>query len=147
MYFKRIKYKAYSGSFVAKRLLCAYRKREKPMCNLTYRQNGDYLIPDLTLGIPTTPPIGKYGRMRRDFLKNHHSILYNELIVTGRLYAHLREIDTAAEARLETIMPRLMQDAGITETLKAQNQMEWVRCMNAIKAQVEEIINDELIYG
>lgn len=116
------------------------------MKKLNYLQNGDYLIPDLTLGEPTTPPIGKYGRMRRDFLKKHRSILYNELIVTGKLYPHLREIDAAAEARLDTIMPRLMQDAGITETLKSQNQLEWVRRMNAIKAQVEEIINDELIY-
>lgn len=78
--------------------------------------------------------------------KKSRSILYNKLIVTGKLYAYLRETDAAAQARLETIMPRLMQDAGITETLKAQNQMEWVQRMNAIKAQVEEIINDELIY-
>ena len=116
------------------------------MIKINYVQNGDYFIPDLILGEPTTPPIGKYGRMRRDFLKKHRPILYNELIVTGRLYAHLRETNVAAEARLETIMPQLMQEAGITETLKAQNQMEWVRHMNAIKAQVEEIIMSELIY-
>lgn len=116
------------------------------MQKLNYLRNGDYLIPNLTLGEPITPPIGKYGRMRRDFLKKSRSILYNKLIVTGKLYAYLRETDAAAQARLETIMPRLMQDAGITETLKAQNQMEWVQRMNAIKAQVEEIMNDELIY-
>ena len=81
-----------------------------------------------------------------NLLNNYRSVLYNELIVTGKLYAHLRETDAAAQMRLETIMPRLMQDAGITEMLKAQNQMEWVQRMNAIKAQVEEIINSELIY-
>lgn len=117
------------------------------MSALSYIQNGDYLIPNLTLGDAADPPIGKYGRMRRDFLKNHRSILYNELIVTGKLYVHLREIDVAAEARLNTIIPRLMQEAGVTETLKIQNQLEWVRQMNAIKAQVEEIILSELIYN
>lgn len=115
--------------------------------NLNYVQNGDYLIPSLTLDEPTSPPIGKYGRMRRNFLKNHRSILYNELIVTGKLCIHLREIDMAAEARLEEIMPRLIQTAGITEALKAQNTLEWVQRMNAIKAQTEEIINSELIYA
>ena len=117
------------------------------MIQLNYVQNGDYLIPNITLCEPTEPPIGKYGRMRLAFLKNHRSILYNELIVMGKLYAHLREIDTAAEARLNTIIPRMAQDAGITEILKAQNPMEWVQQMNAIKAQVEEIINNELIYA
>lgn len=114
---------------------------------LTYIQNGDYLIPNIALGEPADPSIGKYGRMRLNFLKNHRSIPYNELIVAGKLYAHLREIDTAAEARLNTIIPRMAQDVGITETLKAQNPMEWVQQMNAIKAQVEEIINNELIYA
>lgn len=117
------------------------------MSTLTYRQNGDYLLPNLNLDNQPTPPIGKYGRLRRDFLKKHRSILYNELIVTGKLYPHLHEIDVAAESRLNTIIPHLMQAAGITETLKAQNPMEWVRQMNAIKAQVEEIINNELIYA
>lgn len=116
------------------------------MSDLSYTRNGDYLVPNLAIDAPNNSPIGKYGRMRHNFLMNHRSILYNELVLTGKLYDHLREIDAAAETRLSTIIPQLMQNAGITETLKAQNQMDWVRRMNAIKAQAEEIINNELIY-
>ena len=118
----------------------------KPLNNLTYRQNGDYLIPNLMMDTQDTSSIGKYGRMRQVFLLNHRSILYNELVLTGKLYDHLREIDAAAETRLNTIMPGLAKNANITETLKAENTLEWVKQMNAIKVQVEEIIANELLY-
>jgi len=115
--------------------------------DLTYRQNGNYHIPNLILDEPIDPPIGKHGRLRRDFLMKHHTILYNELILTGRLCASLSEIDSAAEACLDTDIPQLVQDANITEALKAQNPLEWVKRMNAINVQAEEIIWSELIYN
>ena len=118
----------------------------KPLSKLTYKQNGDYLLPNLTMDTQDASSIGKYGRMRQVFLLNHCSILYNELVLTGKLYDHLREIDAAAETRLNTIMPGLAKNANITETLKAENTLEWVKQMNAIKVQVEEIIANELLY-
>ena len=116
------------------------------MRDLTYRQNGDYLVPNLAIDASTTPPIGKYGRMRHNFLMNYRSILYNELVMTGKLYDHLREIDIAADTRLNTIIPSMAKAANINEMLKAQDPLEWVRQMNALKAQAEEIIATELIY-
>ncbi len=88
------------------------------MRGLTFRQNGDNLIPSLTLGESINLPIRKYGRIRCDFSKNHRPTLYHELVLMGKLYAHPRELDTAAEVRLNTITPHLANDVGITETLK-----------------------------
>jgi hypothetical protein len=113
---------------------------------LTYTKNGDYLIPDLTLKQPEQP-IGKYGRMRREYLKEHRPILYNSLTLSGKLYPHLLEIDRTANERLERMMPDLMKSAGVTESLKASDPMRWVGLMNNLKAQAEEIIRTELIYN
>ena len=119
------------------------------MTELTYTKNGDYLIPDLTLS--ETPedarPLGKYGRMRKDYLKEHRPVLWNSLLLSEKLYPHLREIDEAANNRLEQMMPELMKSAGVTEELKARDQMKWVGLMNSLKAQAEEIILSELVYN
>ena len=114
------------------------------MGKLTYYCNGDYYIPDLTLAEQQDKP-GKYGRMRKRYLKEHHPTLYSALILSEKLYPHLLEIDETANHRLETMMPELMKSAGVTEQLNANDPMKWVGLMNTLKAQVEEIILSELI--
>ncbi len=113
--------------------------------NLTYTQNGDYLIPDLKLSGQPEKPLGKYGRMRKAYLKQHRPILYNQLLMSEKLYPHLIEIDETAQSRLEQMMPRLAEAAGATEQLKAADPMKWVGLMNTCKAQAEEILMAELI--
>ena len=116
------------------------------MAELTYSRNGDYLIPDLSLN-ETEQPIGKYGRMRKAYLKEHRPILWNSLILSEKLYPHLLEIEQAAQSRLELMMPKLAKAAGATESLKASDPMKWVGLMNNCKAQAEETILAELIYS
>ncbi len=112
---------------------------------MTYIQNGDYLIPDLQLSEQPTKPLGKYGRMRKTYLKEHRPILYNHLLLSEKLYPHLQEIDETAQNRLEQLMSQLTQTAGVTEQLKASDPMQWVGLMNTCKAQAEEILLAELI--
>lgn len=112
---------------------------------MTYIQNGDYLIPDLKLSEQATKPLGKYGRMRKAYLKEHRPILYNQLLMSEKLYPHLQEIDETAQSRLEQLMPQLAKDAGATEQLKASDPMKWAGLMNTCKAQAEEILMEELI--
>lgn len=115
--------------------------------NLTYIQNGDYLIPDLSLSEQPEKPLGKYGRTRKAYLKEHRPILYNQLLMSEKLYPHLLEIDETAQSRLEQLMPQLAKDAGATEQLKANDPMRWVGLMNTCKAQAEEILMAELIHS
>ena len=117
------------------------------MNELTYTQNGDYFIPDLKLEHPETKPLGKYGRMRKAYLKEHRPLIYNQLLLTEKLYPHLLEIDETANSRLEQMMPQLAAAAGATEQLKASNPMKWVGLMNTCKAQAEEILMAELIHS
>ena len=114
---------------------------------LTYRQEGDVLLPNLTLGEQPDRDLGKYGRMRLTYLREHRPGLLNRLTLNGTLFSHLLEIEDAANRRLELMMPELAKTAGATEDLKAQNMMEWVGLMNSCKAQAEEIILAELIYS
>ena len=112
---------------------------------LQYTQKGDYLVPNIR--VETQTPLGKYGRMRKAFLKEQRPILYNHLLLSGKLYPHLAEIDAAARQRLEQTIPALVQAAGVTEDLKARDPMEWTGQMNTCKAQAEEAILNELIYN
>ena len=114
---------------------------------MTYTRNGDYLIPDLSLTEAEQKPLGKYGRLRKDYLKEHRPILWNRMILSETLYPHLREIDETANRRLEQMMPEMMKSAGVTESLKASDPMKWVQTMNSLKAQAEEVILSELIYS
>ena len=117
------------------------------MNELTYTRSGDYWIPDLSLSQQERKPLGKYGRMRKKYLQEHRPVLWNSLILSEKLYPHLREIDETANRRLEQMMPGLMQSAGVTEALKASDPMKWVGLMNSLKAQAEEVILTELIYA
>ena len=112
---------------------------------MTYIQNGDYLIPDLKLSQQPEKSLGKYGRMRKTYLKEHRPILYNQMLLSEKLYQHLLEIDETAQSRLEQMMPQLAESAGATEELKARDPMRWVGLMNTCKAQAEEILMAELI--
>ena len=115
--------------------------------SLTYTMNGDYQIPDLKLTEQPEKPLGKYGRMRKAYLKEHRPLIYNQLLLTEKLYPHLTEIDETAQSRLEQMMPQLAKDAGATEQLKASDPMRWVGLMNTCKAQAEEILMAELIHS
>nr|WP_242943685.1 TnpV protein [Lachnoclostridium phocaeense] len=115
--------------------------------SLTYTMNGDYQIPDLKLTEQPEKPLGKYGRMRKAYLKEHRPLIYNQLLLTEKLYPHLIEIDETAQSRLEQMMPQLAKDAGATEQLKASDPMRWVGLMNTCKARAEEILMAELIHS
>ena len=116
------------------------------MKELTYTRVGDYYIPNLKLAEQPNKPIGKYGRMRQRYLKEHRPVLYSSLLLTEKLYPHLLEIDEAANERMDILMPQLMKAAGVTEELKAADPMKWVGLANACRAQAEENIWIELIY-
>ena len=122
-------------------------KGVKSMSELQYVWCGDYLIPDLTLNAKAYPPLGKYGRMREKYLKEHRHLLYSTMLLGGRLDDHLHEIDAAAQKRMDQLTRQMEETAGITEELKACDPMRWVDEMNAIKAQAEEMILEELIYS
>ena len=111
-----------------------------------YRQVGDYFIPNLVLPDDGNYQIGKYGRMRRSYLKEHRKILYTNYVMEGTLFKHLSEIDQACNERMETIVPALAKQEGVTEALKSADQMEWVRRMNCIRNRAEEIVLNELVY-
>ena len=112
--------------------------------NLTYTQNGDYLIPDLTME-ETQETIGKYGMLRLSYLKENRPGLYTSMIVAGKLDSHLSEIDRTAAERLEQLMPELMKAEGVTESLKETDPMRWTGLMNTLKHQAEETLLAELI--
>ena len=117
------------------------------MSELTYTRCGDYYIPDLKLSEPPEAPIGKYGRMRQRYLKEHRPSLYSSLILSEKLYPHLLEIARAARERMDAMLPRMMEVAGVTEELKARDPMAWVGLMNTLKAQIDELILCELVYS
>lgn len=106
---------------------------------------GDYYIPDLKLP-EENRPIGRYGRLHREYLKQEHPARYSSLILTGKLWTYLADLNEQAEERLDLIMEQMKAAEGVTEELKAQNQLEWVGRMNNIRNRAEEIINSELIY-
>ena len=112
----------------------------------TYRQEGDYLIPNLSLPDESEYQIGKYGRMRRSYLKEHRPILYANYLTSGTLHRHLAEIDEACNERMVIIVSAMAKQEDGTETLKASDQMEWVRRMNSIRSRAEEIVLAELVY-
>ena len=113
---------------------------------IRYTLHGDYYLPDLTL--PETPgqPIGRYGRMRRTYLEAHRPGLYERLLLSGRLYSHLAEIDHSCAARLETMIPTMAAAEGVDEALKARDQLAWAAAMNSIRHRAEESILAELIF-
>lgn len=113
---------------------------------IQYHKSGDYYLPNLVLEDTEVQPIGKYGRMRKRYLKEHRPVLYTNLLTSGRLDQHMAEIDEACEDRMKLLMQQMAKQEGVTEVLKATDQMEWVRRMNSIRNRAEEIVLSELVY-
>ncbi len=124
------------------------RKDNAIMKNITYRQVNDYMIPNLII-----PPeeanitLGKWGMMHKDYLEKYKKVLFNSLLIQGKLYQHCAEIENQAQQMFDTIVEQLKQAEGVTEQLKAEKQLEWVRRMKNIEARAREIITIELIYS
>ena len=114
---------------------------------LWYELIGDYYIPVLSLSSDEQRSIGKWGRMHRDYLKEHRPILFNDLILSGQLWTYLADLNEQAQERLSLIIEQMKAAEGVTEDLKAADQMAWVGAMNSIRNRAEEIILRELIYG
>ena len=113
---------------------------------MQYIRMGDYFIPDLEL--PEEPrPIGRWGRMRREYLREHKPIQYNCLLLSGELWTYLADLNEQAQGRLERMIDQMKMAEGVTEELKAADPMAWVGAMNNIRNRAEEIILQELIYG
>lgn len=115
------------------------------MTEITYKTVNDVQIPDLSL--PETEPIGRYGRMRQKYLREHRPILWNQMALNGTLWPHLHETEEAAQSRIDLMLPRLAAEAGATEALKAADPLKWTGLMNSCKAQAEEAVLNELIYN
>ena len=114
--------------------------------NINCIRSGDYFIPDLKLP-EETRPIGKWGRMHREYLKEHHPIRFNNLVLSGNLWTYLAELNEQAQQRKETLIAQMQSTEGITEALKAADPISWSQRMNNITARAEEIIPEELIYN
>lgn len=117
------------------------------MNELTYTMQGDYRLPNL---IPPQEPevtLGKYALLRRKYLKQHRRVTYTNLLTTGRLTAHLMEIEQTACSRMEQLITQMAKSEGVTEELKATDQMKWVGLMNSIRQAAEEIVLSELVFS
>ena len=114
---------------------------------LWYELIGDYYIPVLTLSSEEQRPIGKWGRMHRDYIKEHRPLLFNDFVLSGQLWTYLADLNEQAQERLSLIVEQMKASEDVTEELKAADQMAWVGAMNSIRNRAEEIILRELIYG
>ena len=112
---------------------------------LTYTMQGDYLTPDLT--VPESPKLGKYGMLRRTFLRKHRDGIYTGMLLNGTLNSHLEEVDRQAQKMLDDLTEQMKALNGVTEQLKAEDQMRWVQMMNSIRHSAEEVILNDLIYA
>ena len=112
---------------------------------LSYTLHGDYCLPDLAVN-EEEPTYGKYGMLRKQFLKMHRPARYQYLLMTGELIAYLNRVDQEAREQVESLMKQMVEKQGVTEQLKMQNQMKWVGLMNSIKVCAEEIVLQELVY-
>lgn len=113
----------------------------------TYTMQGDYCLPDLTLPPEEERPIGVWGQRRLRYLKRHHKILYYNLLTSGRLRSHLADIEEEAQSLFLQLVKEYAEREGITEQLKAENSMEWVRRMNNIRGRVTEIVKEKLMFA
>ena len=113
----------------------------------TYRQEGDYLIPNLLPPESSNAPLGKYGRLRRTFLNEHHNGIYTAMLMDGSLWEHLHETDKSCADQLDCIITQMVERENVTEALKAADQMEWVRRMNSIRNRAEEIVLADIVYA
>jgi len=114
---------------------------------LTYTKCGDYNIPDLVLDDESDRPLGRFGQLRQEYLRENHPGTYTSMVLTGRLNAHLDEIDQSATEMMDRVIAQMAKAEGVTEALKASNQMAWVQRMNSIRHRAEEIVLSDLVYA
>ena len=118
------------------------------MANITYRQVNDYMIPNLKLSPEESAiRLGKWGMMNKNYLQKHNPVIFNTLLTQGKLFQHCAQIDTQAQQMFDTLVEQMTKAENITEQLKSQNQLEWVRRMNSIQERASEIVCNELIYA
>lgn len=119
------------------------------MATLTYTKQNGYQIPNLRMDERENEPqtLSRFGRAREQYLMEHRKGLYNSMLLTGRLWAHLTEIDRTAQEQMDSLVAEMAKEQGVTEALKASNQMEWVQRMNNIRQSAEEIVRSNLIYS
>ena len=110
----------------------------------TYKQVGDYLLPNVEA--PESPKVGIWGQRRHKYLREHKKVLYTGMLLTGKMKVHLEEIDQSANVMFDMLVVQLKMRDGITEELKANDQLEWVRRMNSVRNRAAEVVNKELIY-
>ena len=120
-------------------------ENKKSINNIEYVLVGDYYIPDLKLPHEERP-IGKYGRMHREQLKEHNPMMFNDLVLDGQIWTYLADLNEQAQERLSLIVEQMKVAEGVTEELKASDQMDWVRAMNSIRNRAEEIVLNEIVY-
>ena len=113
---------------------------------IEYVRVGDYYIPDLKLP-KEERPIGKYGRMHRDYLREHNPVMFDDLVLTGRLWTYLADLNEQAENRFQLMIQQMQEAEAVTEALKASDQLAWVQAMNSIRSRAEEILREELIFA
>ena len=111
---------------------------------VTYRMEGDYRLPNLY--VPEAPKVGKYGMLRRSYLRKNKSGIYTGMMLSGKLVSHLAEIDRQATEMVDSLTERMAAERGVNESLKASDQLKWVGLMNAIQASAEEVVLKELVY-
>ena len=114
--------------------------------NIPYIRSGDYFVPDLKL-TEETRPIGKWGRMHRNYLEEYHPIQFNIMVLSGNLWTYLADLNEQANQRMEVLIAQLKTAEGITEELKASDPIGWIQRMNNIAARAEEIVREELLYN
>ena len=115
------------------------------MEQVTYIKTGDYYIPDFKLP-EEHRPIGRWGRMHRDYLKEHRPVVFNQLVLSGKLWTNLADLNEQAQQRMDTLIVQMQSTEGITEALKVADPIAWVQHMNNIRARAEEIVREELIF-
>lgn len=112
----------------------------------TYTMQGDYCLPDLTLPAEEERLIGVWAQRRRQYLKQHHKILYYNLLTSGKLHSHIADVEEEAQTLFLRLVKQYAEQEGLTEQMKAENQMEWVRRMNNIRERVNKVVNAEIIF-
>ena len=117
------------------------------MTEITYKKVGDFCLPDVLPPKGSEVPLGKYAHMRHQYLEEHQPVIFSNLIINGKLYEHLHEIDQTAHTRIEQVTKEMVRAEGVTEKLKATDQMRWVGLMNNIRYSAEEAVLTELIYN
>ena len=116
--------------------------------NFTYRQIGDYIIPNLTLSSEEANiKLGKWGMLHKDYLLKNKKVLFATLLTQGKLYQHCVEVEKQAQNMFDTLVEQMKKSEGVTEQLKEENQMEWVYCVQNIEARVREIVCEEVLYN